>query len=321
MDFSDFDELWTPFLGLDSADWLPSPPPPEAVDAERSEAGLSTINKVHETNESHINTRFRPDNWTWVYNRQTGKAMGINSNDSRLSRMQKRLYGYSRHLKRGIDCKQLFAKQSRNKGHSGPVTYMTTLTYAPDQKWEPGHITRVTKWLHRRYEHRLLSYAWVAELTGRKCIHYHLMVTLSSGSLKFLDRAQGERDFVPWLWGSTNVQKAKTTHYLSKYIGKEYQKDYRSFPKGCRAFGLWVSDSYSWEVRNNIRLTAFPQWLRERIPSELCDEGKLPIARREGGGWLIEGKLVESPWVFCGVTDNPEEFVSFEWLKLQGHYW
>lgn len=288
-----------------------------AVHAPQSGAGLSISNKVNElkspppdgeNEQKNAKTFYRAKRFCHALNPKTGVVFSTDTHKARLGRMQKRMYGYTSALHCASNGKQLFADEKKNKSKKEPKTYMATLSYRPGVEWKPHDIKRVTSWLKRRYADRLLSYAWVAELQARGAIHYHMLVTLSSGSLKFLDRSQKAkkhgREFVPWPFGSGNVKKAKSVHYLSKYIGKEHQKDYCRMPKGARCFGLYVSSSYAWELKNQIRQTAFPSWVVDFIPEEARKE-KLDVKREEGGGWYVCGVVRKSDWIFLGVTDDP----------------
>jgi hypothetical protein len=218
-----------------------------------------------------------------------------------------------------METKTLFARINQNKRKTAPSTYMATLTYRPGEVWESGDIKRVTAYLKRRFGSWLLSLAWVFELQLRGAPHYHLFATFAKGSMPMLDRAQGERDFVPWFKGSTRVEKAKSIFYLSKYIGKEHQKDYDKFPRGVRSFGIWVSALYNWECRNQIRATALPKWVTSALTKENFASGKLQVSPAKGGGWEINGNLLCSDYEFIGVTDKAVDGGDlFEWWKEGG---
>lgn len=286
---------WNPFNSVDLGCLEPA-----------KAGGLSTLNKVNET-------LFPPrsSSFSVCYNPKTSAFVQIDSNQARLSRLQRRIYGYSEALKNGLDGKQLFAESSRNERRKKmPPTYMMTLTYdtkgtrGTPSDWSKSHITRVTQWLRRTFRD-LLAYAWTAEVHRCGTVHYHLMATFSDTKTHtklHLDKPQGLRSFVPWPHGMANLTKAKQVHYLSKYIGKEHQKDYDRFPKGARSFGLWLSDSFSWSTRNECRITAFPSWVRELIPLEDKDAGRLVVVRAKGGGWCVSGEVHESGWQFLGIS-------------------
>jgi hypothetical protein len=228
----------------------------------------------------------------------------IDVNAARLSRLQKRVHGYNQALNEGMVTKTLFQSINRNKRKTDPSTYMATLTYRPGETWEPGDIKRVTQWLKRKFGTWLLSYAWVLELQAREAPHYHLYATFAKGSMPYLDRPQGERGYIPWTKGTTKVEKARSIFYLSKYIGKEYQKDYHKFPKGVRSFGIWVSALYSWETRNGVRKTVLPAWVRECITEAQMKAGKLSITPSRGGGWNIYGTLVSSDYEYMFTEER-----------------
>jgi len=206
--------------------------------------------------------------------------------------------------------KTLFDSLNQNKRKTAPNTYMATLNYRPGEEWEKGDVKRVTEWLKRTYGTWLLSYAWVCELHESGKLHYHLMATYAKGSMPYLDRPQGKRGFIPWAKGSTKVEKAKSIFYLSKYVGKEHQKDYDRFPRNVRAFAVWVSALYSWETRNGVRQTALPSWVASCLTKENITSGKLSVRPSRGGGWDICGTLVCSDYEYLGSARNEIEIKS-----------
>jgi hypothetical protein len=120
--------------------------------------------------------------------------------------------------------------------------YMITLTYADVDAWKPNQIRDFCSWLRRNKGSNLLSYSWVGELQERGAVHYHLVAHVKKGTkIPHPDKPQGRKNFTPWQFGHTKVEKARSAGYLVKYLGKEYQKDYSRFPKGARGYGVWVS--------------------------------------------------------------------------------
>jgi len=43
-----------------------------------------------------------------------------------------------------------------------------------------------------------------------------------------------------WKHGSTSVVRARSHHYLVRYVGKAYQKDLSRYPKGCRLYAASI---------------------------------------------------------------------------------
>jgi hypothetical protein len=79
------------------------------------------------------------------------------------------------------------------------------------------------------------AYAWVGELQERGAVHFHILI-YAKGKIPKPDKSR------MWNNGSTKIELARTPFYLLVHTGKEYQKDFDKFPKGMRAFGVWIKD-------------------------------------------------------------------------------
>lgn len=249
----------------------------------------------------------------------------------RVSRLQRRIHSWARVLAPFLE------NIGRKKQHR---LVMMTLTYTgfnletgellPNYGWEAGHIRdfmrTVRRNLNRRVqvngvrhvEKNLLGYAWVAELQERGAVHYHVLLLVKRGTKIPKPDLAGW-----WVHGSTNIVTAKSPYYVVKYTSKglyqEEHGEHKVFPKGLRAFAVWVDDSViddlsMWEHK----LTVSPGWLREFIAAFRSDyEGVIP-RRREGGGWVLYGKfgeeLVTGPWEFSTVDRLPDCYIDL-WLR------
>lgn len=158
-----------------------------------------------------------------------------------------------------------------------------TLTYAQDEAWRPRHIADLVKhyrrWLERRGQ--VLRLVWVAELTGRGRVHYHLCLWLPRGLTPPKPDKQGW-----WPHGMTNVQwvKRSAVAYIAKYASKgdtQYLdaewKPYQ-FPKGCRIHGR---SGLELAQRRIVAWWCLPRYVREHF-----EEVGEWVVRASGGGWL-----------------------------------
>lgn len=142
--------------------------------------------------------------------------------------------------------------------------HFVTLTYAVDGAWRPDHISEATdayrRWCKRRgYECR---YTWVAELTGRGRVHYHLIAWLPHGKkMTFWDkprRVKGKTTKPFWPHGMTNGQVAKHgVAYLMKYLSK--MGELHEFPEGLRLYGV---GGLTPEARQIRTWQNYPQWVK-----------------------------------------------------------
>jgi hypothetical protein len=162
---------------------------------------------------------------------------------------------------------------------------MITLTYALDGAWSRRHIvlflSLVRDWFRRRG--RRFHYAWVAELTERGRVHFHIVVWMPKGfRLPKPDKCGW------WCHGMTKIEAARNAvGYLAKYVSKETLR--QRFPKGLRIHGR---GGLTAQQRIVARWWSMPKWLRDRT-GKPCD-----LRRVVGGGvvCLETGEFFESPW-------------------------
>ena len=214
-------------------------------------------------------------------NKQVGEngpepsVFAVLRHEARLRRMRKAvLIGTAEHqanLPAGFRCRPLFV----------------TLTYRDGVRWRPGHISDCLTWLRdwlRARNGGLLRVQWVAELTKRGRVHYHLIVWWPARLLMpNLD------DIGAWPHGLSSVQRARNpAAYLAKYASKGTPGGL-SFPKGirmhgCRGLELGARRRRSWLLR--------PGWLRSLTTPDTR------LVAMVGGGWLDvgAGRVLLSPW-------------------------
>jgi hypothetical protein len=77
------------------------------------------------------------------------------------------------------------------------------------------------------------------ELHRSELPHYHVLLVTGK---RLLDKEGNS--FHPdtlglWDRGLTTTVKARSPYYVCKYVGKQYQKDYKKFPSGARQFAVW----------------------------------------------------------------------------------
>jgi hypothetical protein len=170
--------------------------------------------------------------------------------------------------------------RSRLISHSLPrgrfKSAMLTLTYREDDQWHAKHIATLLQRVRDHLSRRGLKapYVWVAELTQRGRIHYHVLFWLPKGFTLPKPDKQGW-----WPWGSTRIEWARNAvGYLAKYASKGTEPMLlRQFPKGCRLHG---AGGFSDAVRLSARWWSLPAYLRAAcFPS--CN-----FMRRVGGGFV-----------------------------------
>lgn len=228
-----------------------------------SSRGLSSYNKVSAVR---------------VASKKTGEIIEISKAKTRLSRLRRRVFAWSRAIK------PVAGQTTR--------TVMITLTYRKSWLWMPNQIRKFMHDLRKHLRGNLLAYAWVAELQERGAVHYHVILVVNRGTHIPMPDKVGW-----WKWGSSKIQTANTPYYIAKYTGKEYQKE-GPFPKGLRMFAVWISDDLiddpsRWE----FRLSAVPVWFREVLQGlPAGDRWK----RSPGGGWEYQGLFYPSPYVYLG---------------------
>lgn len=151
---------------------------------------------------------------------------------------------------------------------------MLTLTYRDGVDWSPRHIsellTHIRKWCRRRGHD--LRYTWVAELTKRRRIHYHIVLFLPRGLTLPKPDKQGW-----WKHGSTRIEWARhAVGYIAKYASKGTD-ELDAFPRGVRIHGTGgLSDG----ARNERCWWLSPSYIRQTWSME--DRPR----RAAGGGWV-----------------------------------
>lgn len=173
---------------------------------------------------------------------------------------------------------------------------MLTLTYAPDQEWQPRQISRLMQCI-RDYLHRRgakLRAVWVMELHKSGRPHYHVLLWLPRGITLPKPDKRGW-----WKHGSTRIEWArKPAAYLSKYASKGADGS-ADFPKGARIYGIYGCPVHLgwWRA---------PGWMRK------IAEPKNVIRRMPGGWWAVP-KLAHawrSPWRVLNVSGAD---IEIEW--------
>lgn len=133
-----------------------------------------------------------------------------------------------------------------------------TLTYAPEQRPEPGQIRdywhSVRRWARKRGI--TVSYVWVMELHKSGRPHYHFLVLLPKGITLPMPDRHG------WKWGMSNVKWAwNRGNSLGRYLCKYLTKSGHSLP-GFRRVGLGGLKKA--DLQHKARLLA-PNWIKPFI--------------------------------------------------------
>lgn len=173
---------------------------------------------------------------------------------------------------------------------------MITLTYRPEEQWQPKQIARLMacyrSWLKRRGVP--LQGVWVLELTKRGKPHYHLLLWLPKGLTPPKPDKQGW-----WPHGMTNCTWARSpVGYAAKYASKDETKS-GPMPKGARMFGVYG-------VPLHLGHWRAPGWMQK-----LSKPGD-KVNCRKGGWWVnhSSGWGFRSPWQMDYI-EGPDIVISW----------
>jgi hypothetical protein len=187
------------------------------------------------------------------------------------------------------------------KGRRSDQCLMLTLTYAIDDGWKGDHMSafmdHVRKWCNRNDV--ACRYVWVAELTKRGRVHYHVALWVPKGVKLPRPDDQGW-----WPHGLTRIEVARAAvPYLLKYLSKGAGDTLGSFPSGARIYGIGGLEHSLRRARRWLGLPAFVQ-----ARSDIGDQWK----RATGGGWISpagEHYPSEFARVWLGVAYGVEKIL------------
>lgn len=185
-------------------------------------------------------------------------------------------------------------------GFRSAVPYFVTLTYAEGSEWGPRHVSQALQafrhWHRKRGLGEAVRCIWVAELTKRKRVHYHLVVWLPHGvKMPQWDRDQSNRSRF-WSHGLTETAPLRTNvGYLMKYISK--MGEFHLFPKGLRSYGISGLTPVARCVR---RWYGMPEWVKrsygvgdvQRVNNRLVDVTTGEILPPMFHARINEGELI-----------------------------
>lgn len=204
---------------------------------------------------------------------------------------------------------------AERRGHRPDQVLMITATYADGVDWEPRHVSAwlgaMREWLRRR--DLPCRYVWVAELTKRGRLHYHLALWLPASVYLPSADASGW-----WAHGMTRTERARAAvPYLLKYLSKGL--DLGDLPKGARMYGVGGLEHSIRRARRWLRMPAF---VRQR--ADIYDDW----TSAKGGGWCSpDGFVVPSEfqrawlgdrWGLVRVAEYPQRFKAdgpFCWIQ------
>ena len=158
--------------------------------------------------------------------------------------------------------------------------WFLTLTYAPENRWHPRH---VSEFLHelRRWHGDRMRYVWVAELQEKRmarsgessahCMHYHIVLWLPRHRRPPKPDKSGM-----WRHGMSQVERAfQPVGYLLKYASKG--GDGAELPRGARLCGAGGLERAG---RLSVRWWLLPRYIRDQCIA--ADD----VHRCRGGGWV-----------------------------------
>ena len=217
-----------------------------------------------------------------IGNRLTGEVFEIDPKAARISRMRRRIWVWCK------TCEEIAPSKK-----SGVTNRMITLTYKKSSDWKPLHIREFMLKARAFLGDRIMGYAWVAEMQRRGAVHYHVVIVFKTGKgLPYPDKSGW------WPHGSSRVEKVKNFLYLMKYTQKGIS-DENNYPVGARIFAVWLPRSLQkhGERFRNWLVSPYPSWVRGELLSRNAGVRAKPAA---GGGWIIGGEVVKSPYIFLG---------------------
>jgi hypothetical protein len=211
-----------------------------------------------------------------VVDERSGELREIDEAGRRIARMRKRVRRWA-------------SAVERIWGDPAYLPIMVTLTYRPGVEWEPEHVKEYMRRVRRRLGAYLAAYAWVAELQQRGAVHYHVLIVQKRG--RWLPKPDRSGD---WTYGDSKVEKARSAYYVAKYAQKQGAGD---FPKGLRLFSVVLKEHVAGgAMLAFLRLSVLPAWLEEEVRFDVMTSDVDLPARRKGGGWDHQGKLLRSPF-------------------------
>lgn len=218
-----------------------------------------------------------------MVNQDTGESFLIDREQARIRRCQRRVHAWA-------ECIGAYL-QRLGRGYR---LVMQGLTYRPDLQWSAGDIKAYMGRVRRCLGGDLLAYAWVAEVTRKGQVHYHVLLLVRQGAKVPMPDKSGL-----WPHGSSRVESARSPFYIVAYTGKEYQKG--GYPKGLRMFAVWIRQDVVERVAYwEFRLSALPAWFRMVVESVGDEVAR--YSRAEGGGWWFLGRRWQSRFRFGGLA-------------------
>lgn len=188
---------------------------------------------------------------------------------------------------------------------------MATLTYRKSVEPAAKHISKcmdaVNKWFARKYGYLpkivrpQLRYTWVAELTRKGKLHYHVLFFLPPGrKLPMFDRSGF------WKHGMTKLEFARhASAYMAKYASKGGNG--KKLPKGFRMHG---SGGFTKDERAERRYHLAPAWVRLLFSRDMKPK---PC---HGGGWFspVTGEFQSSPFFLLSAKAGRVRVGVFDWF-------
>jgi hypothetical protein len=202
------------------------------------------------------------------------------------------------------------------------LSYDTEGTRVKASIWREGDIREFMLRLRARMGRRLLAYAWVAEKQKRGVIHYHVVIR-HYGRAPMPDRAYMGRDELGhkryfkrmWEKGASHSDfNVRSAYYLAKYVGKEYQKDFDTFPKNAHAWAVWVSDD---ALKLDLRIESLDKYRQELFCEAAFAEHGLGFQERwDWMEWQVKKKRLSEKmlgvnWEYVGQVGGADELASW----------
>lgn len=211
---------------------------------------------------------------------ERGSIIEVESDGLRYARMSKTLVFAQEGIERVCE--------EREREGEGRQMVMVTLTYREEESWKPVHLGEYIKCERHRLNKlgAVFAYFWVAELTRKGKVHYHILWFVPSGVRMRMPDEAGI-----WRHGSTRTERARNAGgYLRKYLTKWTVPGRRHYPTGLRTFGVGYSTKGMEEAKLYRQQNCVPGWLRDEVgPGVIC-------RRSSAGGWYVGRRRYFSPY-------------------------
>jgi hypothetical protein len=241
--------------------------------------------------DAHVNRNRVGESVAEMHGSSQAEVLDLDTRDARVQRMKRHVLTTSR----------LVLQNHQRLGQRRKMA-MLTLTYRDDTPWAANHVAKLLNVMRTWCARKGVSipYVWVAELTKRGRMHYHILLSMPKGLTLPKPDKQGW-----WPHGMTRIEWVRSAvGYLAKYASKGDGSS--AFPKGARICGSGGLEPLVRIARTWLHL---PRHLRAISQPEHL------IARRVGGGHLCRatGQTIPPAYGLIAAACHRVRLVRLAW--------